>query len=211
MAFFWEVRLGEALEPALIRHGVVPRDLWQGLAEGRANGLGVLVSAIFLHGGWLHLLGNMWFLWVFGDNVEGRLGHVRYLFFYLAAGALAFLAQALLEPGSRLPIVGASGAIAGVLGLYMVLFPDARVRTLLLLGIFVLFPKLRAWWFLGWWFVVQAFSATLAQLAGASAHAGGVAWWAHVGGFVVGLLAVKVWPDIRRGPRGGRRRLQRAD
>jgi len=204
--FLWQVQLGEALEGAMMRHGVVPAAFWGALARGRADGLGTLVTAIFLHGGWLHLLGNMWFLFVFGDNVEGRLGHVRYLFFYLAAGALAFVAQALLEPGSEVPIIGASGAIAGVLGLYMVLFPDARVRTLLLLGIFILFPKIRAWWFLGWWFVVQAFSATVSRLEAASATGGGVAWWAHVGGFLVGLAAVRVWPDIRRRQRGLRKR-----
>lgn len=202
--FLWQLQLGDALGGVMERHGVVPASFWGALARGRADGLDVLLTAIFLHGGWLHLLGNMWFLFVFGDNVEGRLGHVRYLFFYLLAGALAFVAQALIEPGSTVPIIGASGAIAGVLGLYMVLFPDARVRTLLLLGIFVLFPKIRAWWFLAWWFVVQAFSATVSRLDVASAAGGGVAWWAHVGGFVVGLAAVRVWPDIKRRPRSVR-------
>lgn len=147
---------------------------------------------MFLHGGWMHLIGNMWFLYVFGDNVEGRMGHFRYLISGLAATA----AQWLLSPGSDVPLVGASGAIAGVLGAYMVMFPYSRVLTLLTLGFFVTTARIAAPWFLGLWFVVQAFSGLVSL---GIKQVGGVAWWAHIGGFVVGFVVGIFF-------RGGRRR-----
>jgi hypothetical protein len=144
---------------------------------------------MFLHGGWLHLLGNMLFLYIFGDNVEDRLGHIAYAGFYLFAGVLAGLTQWLASPTSPLPTIGASGAIAGVLGAYFMLYPHARVLTIVPIFFFLEFLVLPAWVLLGLWFVIQLFQGSLAS---ATPGAGGVAWWAHIGGFVVGAAVVYV-------------------
>lgn len=170
---------------------VVPRDLsasFQGLLPPQPRPEWItLFTSQFLHGGFVHLGGNMLFLWVFGNNVEDRLGHLRYLIFYLGCGALAALAQWFFEPGSEIPSLGASGAIAGVLGAYILRFPQAEVLTLVPLGI--LFPvRLPAWIFLGIWFVQQAFYglASLNTRTMIGMEGGGIAYWAHAGGFVFG-------------------------
>ena len=152
-----------------------------------------VVTHMFMHGGWLHLLGNMWFLWLFGDNVEDRLGRGRFALLYAAAGLVALASQVLAEPGSPIPMVGASGAVAGVLGAYLVLFPRASVQVLLPLG-FVLLPMLwQARVFLGLWLGTQVVNALV------TANGPGVAWWAHIGGFLVGMaLARPLAPPERR-------------
>ena len=154
---------------------------------------------MFLHAGWFHLIGNMWFLWIFGDNVEDRLGHFRFLVFYLICGALASLAHILFNLNSVIPSVGASGAVAGVLGAYLVTYPFARVLTLI--PLFFLWPvvELPAILVLGFWFLVQLLNGT-APVAVASETAGGVAWWAHIGGFLAGivLLLILAKPPTRR-------------
>ncbi|RME87646.1 MAG: rhomboid family intramembrane serine protease [Anaerolineae bacterium] len=152
-------------------------------------------SAMFLHGGWFHLLSNMWTLYIFGDNVEGRMGHGRYLVFYLLSGVAAALLQVFILPFSRVPMIGASGAIAGVLGAYMILFPQSRVVTLLPIFFFFTFVEIPAVFYLGFWFLSQVYSG-LFSLAGASGS--GVAWWAHIGGFVFGMLAVGVFARPQR-------------
>jgi membrane associated rhomboid family serine protease len=156
---------------------------------------------MFLHGGWAHLIGNMLYLWIFGDNVEDRLGHVKYVVFYLGCGWVATLVHGLSNPGSAIPSIGASGAIAGVLGAYLVLFPKARVVTLIPLGFFIRLTQLPALAVLGFWFVLQLFSGT-ASLGAKSAQTTGVAWWAHIGGFVAGLVVggvVRMVQPRRRG------------
>jgi membrane associated rhomboid family serine protease len=147
-----------------------------------------LFTSMFLHAGWLHIIGNMWFLWIFGDNVEDALGHVPFLLFYLACGIVAGLTQLAFSWGSRIPSVGASGAISGVLGAYLVLYPTARVLTLVPLFIIWFTTELPAMIFIGLWFVLQ-FLSGLASL-GAYKDVGGVAFWAHVGGFVAGIAFV---------------------
>lgn len=147
--------------------------------------------AMFLHGGWLHVIGNMLYLFIFGDNVEDILGHGRYLAFYLVCGVASFAVQILFQSNSMVPNVGASGAIAGVLGAYILLFPRARVVTLLPLFIFFTVVEIPAFVFLGIWFLIQFFSGA-ASLGRTSALSGGVAWWAHIGGFLVGMLLLKV-------------------
>jgi membrane associated rhomboid family serine protease len=147
-----------------------------------------LVTSMFMHAGWVHLIGNMWFLWIFGDNIEDRLGHFRFLAFYLACGIVAGALHVASRPDSALPTVGASGAIAGVLGAYAAAFPRARVITLVPLFPFFPVVTLPALVVLGFWFVMQFASGALSLLAGAT---GGVAWWAHVGGFAFGLLAMR--------------------
>jgi membrane associated rhomboid family serine protease len=163
------------------------------------DGRSILVS-MFLHGGWAHLLGNMLYLWIFGDNVEDRLGHLKYLVFYLACGWAATLAHAWANPQSAMPAIGASGAIAGVLGAYLVIFPRARVLTLIPLGFFLRLTELPAVIVLGLWFVLQLFSG-VASLGARTAEAGGVAWWAHIGGFAVGLAVGFAVRALRFGER----------
>jgi membrane associated rhomboid family serine protease len=141
---------------------------------------------MFLHGGWMHVIGNMLYLWIFGDNVEDRLGHVGYLFFYLASGAVAAIAQVIINPNSSVPMLGASGAIAGVMGAYFVLYPRSRVLTAIFLFIFIDLVEIPAIFFLGIWFVMQLLSG-VGSLGVSNAAAGGTAFFAHIGGFVVGV------------------------
>ncbi len=157
-----------------------------------------LLTYTFLHGGWIHLGGNMLYLWVFGDNVEDRMGHAGFVAFYLLAGAAAGLAHTLLAPLSDRPLVGASGAIAGVLGAYLVLFPRARILSLVPLGLFTRVVAVPAVVFLPLWFVLQLVSG----LATLGSEAEVVAWWAHVGGFVAGVILVPVFVRRRRPPPG---------
>jgi len=149
------------------------------------------VFAMFLHGGWLHILGNMLYLYIFGDNVEDMLGRGRFLLFYIACGVLSFAAQILFQTHSMVPNVGASGAIAGILGAYFILFPRARVLTLIPLFLFFPLVEIPAFVFLGIWFLIQFLSGA-ASLGRSSALSGGVAWWAHIGGFVAGVVLLKI-------------------
>lgn len=148
---------------------------------------------MFLHGGWMHLIGNMWMLWIFGDNVEDRLGHGRYLLFYVLCGLAASWTHILLHPNSTVPAIGASGAISGVMGAYLLLFPRARVITLFPLFFIPYFLELPAIVYLGAWFLMQLFSGAFSILA--PGEGGGIAWWAHVGGFLAGAL---LGPPMRR-------------
>jgi len=152
------------------------------------------VGSMFLHGGWIHLISNMWALWVFGDNVEDRMGHVRYLVFYLLCGLVAGATHVYFNPASDVPVVGASGALSGVLGAYLVLFPLARVLTVIPVFFWPVFVEVPAIVFLGLWFLAQ-YAGASASLHGLPAS-GGVAWWAHVGGFAAGLTFI--WSFRRR-------------
>ena len=186
--FLYELALGPGLREFMLQWGLVPERLTLALRFGDAPlapALATVFSSMFLHGGWMHLIGNMWYLWIFGDNVEDRLGHARYLLFYLAGGFAAALTQVLVGPASEVPTVGASGAIAAVLGAYAVTWPRARVVTLI--PFFPFFPivRLSALAVLGLWFVMQFFSGALSL---AWSVRGGIAWWAHIGGFVAGLV-----------------------
>ena len=155
-----------------------------------------LITSMFLHGGWMHVIGNMWYLWIFGDNVEDRLGHGRFIVFYLLCGVVAALGQIALDPSSTMPMVGASGAIAGVMGAYFVLYPRSRVLTLVALIFFWEIIELPAIVLLGFWFVMQLFSAgAVAVTAGTG---GGVAFMAHVAGFVSGAAGVFVVQEARQ-------------
>lgn len=149
------------------------------------------VSSMFLHGGWLHILSNMWFLWIFGDNIEATLGHVKYLLFYLFTGIIAGLAQYFVDPTSTIPMLGASGAIAGVLGGYLVLFPHAKIETLATLGMFVSRINVPASIMLIYWFATQIFSG-VGSIAVGTHEQGGVAFFAHAGGFAAGWLVMQI-------------------
>ena len=160
---------------------------------------------MFLHAGWLHLVGNMLYLWIFGDNIEDRLGHFTFLIFYLLCGLGAGVVHTLLNYQTVVPSIGASGAIAGVLGAYLVSYPRARVLTLVPIFVFVQFIEIPALLVLGFWFVMQ-FLYGAASLAATTPNSGGVAWWAHVGGFVVGMLLIGLFPRKDRVEYGYERR-----
>ncbi len=157
-----------------------------------------LVTSMFLHGGWMHLIGNMWFLWIYGDNVEDLLGRWRYVGFYLACGVASALVHLMFNLGSRIPTIGASGAIAGVMGAYLITYPHARIVTLLPIIIFFTTVELPAWFILIYWFVIQFFSGFGELATSTGVEQGGVAWFAHVGGFVAGAALVKLLPTHPR-------------
>lgn len=188
--FLFELSQGRFLDQFIVRFGVVPAR-W--IEEIKMMQLGVstilpFFTSMFLHGGWLHLIGNMLFLYIFGDNVEDRFGHVKYLLFYILAGMAAAFTQVYINPTSEAPMVGASGAIAGVLGAYVFMFPTAKVLTLIPIFVFFQVVELPAFIFLGLWFIMQMFSGLLAL--GIGGDAGGVAWWAHIGGFGAGVIMI---------------------
>jgi membrane associated rhomboid family serine protease len=190
--FLFELSLGPRLEGFLMSAAFIP-----GREGGLAVGVTSALLSMFLHGGWGHLLGNMLFLWIFGDNVEDRLGHFRYLVFYLLCGYAATFAHAFFNAGSTMPAIGASGAISGVLGAYLFLYPRARIVTLVWLFIFVRFVEIPALVFLPIWFLMQFFSGVSA-LRAADAASGGVAWFAHIGGFIAGPLLLLLLGGARR-------------
>src|SRR5437660_2279305 len=181
-----------ALDALVFQFGVVPQHFERALAGSAAypipGTLLTILTSMFLHGGWLHIIFNMWFLWIFGDNIEDYLGHFTYLIFYLLCGTAAALTQIALAPNSIIPTIGASGAIPGVMGAYVLLYPRARVLTLVVLIVFFTFWWIPAWVFLGYWFLIEFLSGAAMSIAETSRSTGGVAFWAHVGGFVTGVL-----------------------
>jgi rhomboid family protein len=191
IAWFYELSLPrEDLPLFLQQFGVVPASFT----------MPTLISSMFLHGSWSHVLGNMWYLWIFGDNVEDRLGHGRFVIFYLLCGIAAAYGQIVFDPLSTLPTIGASGAIAGVMGAYFVLYPHSRVLTLIPLIIFWEIIELPAIFLLGFWFLMQLFSAGAIAIT-SNSHGGGIAFMAHIAGFVMGLLGVFVFRKREPDPR----------
>jgi rhomboid family protein len=200
LAFFFELSLGERLNAFVMSAAFVPARIAQdGLSLGDLGpGLESALLSMFLHGGWAHFLGNMLFLWIFGDNVEDRLGHVRYLIFYLLCGYAATLAHLWANPSSTLPAIGASGAISGVLGAYLFLHPRARIQTLIFFGFFARFVFIPAWVYLPIWFLIQFFSGISSLGVPDAQDAGGVAFFAHIGGFVAGPILLFLLGGGRR-------------
>jgi membrane associated rhomboid family serine protease len=198
LVFLWQVSLGAPdFNRAIFSLGVIPAVLF-GHAQlppelAMVPPVATVVTSMFLHGGWMHLAGNMLYLWIFGDNVEDRMGHLRFLVFYLVCGVAAVFAQALPAPEARIPMVGASGAISGVLGAYLLMFPHARVLVLVPIGFILKVVRLPAVWVLGLWFVIQLVSSLLAP-----PDEGGVAFRAHLGGFVAGLVLARLFVPRRR-------------
>jgi rhomboid family protein len=195
--FLYELTLGDrALDQFFFSAGVIPSEYVTGRNIGPPPPGGLiyltLLTSMFMHGGFLHIASNMLYLWVFGDNVEDRFGHLGFLIFYLAAGVVASLTHIFMNMGSQIPSVGASGAIAGVLGAYLVMFPGASIRTLVFLGPFILLPRISAIFLIGFWFLSQAF-AGLASLGATSEQTSGVAVWAHIGGFIAGIVLVPLF------------------
>jgi len=202
LVFFYELMVGatshRALNSLIYEFGIVPARLTAALSGAPQLNLSAAIipvfTSMFLHGGWPHIFFNMLFLWIFGDNIEDYLGHFKYLVFYLLCGMAAGFLHILVNLNSTVPSVGASGAIAGVMGAYLVLYPRARVLFLLFFIVTVWLP---AWLFLGYWFLVQFLSGT-ATIAATDQSTGGVAFWAHIGGFVAGIVLIKIMPPRPR-------------
>jgi membrane associated rhomboid family serine protease len=194
LLYLVQLAQGDRLNQFIVTYGLVPaRYSVPQIAAYFSFGQQVIsfFSFMFLHGGFWHLLGNMWSLYIFGDNVEDRLGPIRYLLFYLLCGFLSGLSHLLINWHSQVPTIGASGAIAGVMGAYFLLYPGAKVLTLIPIFFIPYFMQIPAFLFLGFWFVLQFISA-----AGSSGQAGGVAWWAHIGGFVFGMIFLKLFLKV---------------
>ncbi|MGI9484518.1 MAG: rhomboid family intramembrane serine protease [Geminicoccaceae bacterium] len=192
LIFLWQMSLDPRSGQVMVHQfGFVPALLFDEATFGADGGLVpawvTLFSSMFLHGGFMHLAGNMLYLWIFGNNIEDVMGHVRYLVFYLVCGLAAAMAQALPDMGSTVPMIGASGAISGVLGAYLLLFPKAQVQVVIPIGFFMT-RTIPAGWLLGIWIAFQVFGGVASDASG-----GGVAWWAHVGGFVAGMALVHLF------------------
>ncbi len=200
--FGWQMGLGAGTEAAVIRLAVVPDRLVAAITAGLwFPQVGTVFTSMFLHGDLLHLLGNVWFLWIFGDNVEDRLGRLGFAGFYLLCGGAAAMSQVAAVPDSGVPMIGASGAIAGVLGAYLRFYPRARVLTVVPIFVFLHFMDIPALAFLGIWFVIQVMSSALGYA--------GVAWWAHMAGFAVGLVIALLVPTRPHAPRPPDPRVRR--
>ena len=189
-----------ALAASVCQLGMIPAELFRTVSPGTTVPLGpgiacvldtphyaTVLTSMFMHGGWFHIIGNMWFLWVFGNNIEDSMGHARFAVFYLLCGVVAAGTQLLADPHSRVPMVGASGAVSGVMGAYIVLYPRVRVHTLVTLGFFVTTVALPAYVMLGYWLLLQLLLGTVSRTTG------GIAVWAHVGGFIAGLVLIKLF------------------
>jgi membrane associated rhomboid family serine protease len=196
VAFLWELAQGPQLKDAFYLFGIVP--LRYSNPEISAHFTGFeqylpFLTSMFLHGGFLHIIMNMWFLYIFGDNIEDQLGHIRYLIFYLFCGVAAGLIHLFTNWNSNVPTIGASGAISGVMGAYLLLYPRSKILTLIFIFFFIQFVEIPAFIFLGIWILLQLFSAGLRP-----SNVGGVAFWAHIGGFVAGLVFIKIFDWIPR-------------
>ena len=206
LVFLWQQSLFPAeAERAIFAFGFVPAAFFGGRVvvpeAGAVPAELAVITSMFLHGGWMHLIGNMLYLWIFGNNVEDAMGHVRFPIFYVLCGIAAALAQGFYDPSSAVPMIGASGAIGGVLGGYLLLYPRARVLVLIPLGFFTQLIRIPALAVLGFWFVLQFIQSALS-----SGEGGGVAYWAHIGGFVAGMVLILVFRDKRIPLLGGPRR-----
>jgi len=203
--YVWEFRLGDRMDDVIGQLAFVPSSIFgaHGVMLLKADALKAIVISMFLHGGFLHLAGNMLYLWIFGNNIEDAMGHIKYALFYFICGFAAAFTMALMDPASNIPVVGASGAISGALAAYVMLYPRARINVIVPLGI-IFYPfKITAVWVVGFWFVLQLIMAAFADPTQP-----GTAWWAHVGGFAAGVLLtpllksryVPLFGRVRRGP-----------
>jgi hypothetical protein len=196
LAFLWQLSQGPHLREVFSLYGIVPvRYSDPGLSEQFSAFQQWLpfLTSMFLHSGFLHILGNMWFLYIFGDNIEDRLGHIRYLIFYLLCGIAAGVIHLYTNWDSKIPTIGASGAISGIMGAYLILYPRSRILTLIPIFFFIQFVEIPAFVFLGYWLLIQLFSASLTPK-----NVGGIAFWAHIGGFIAGLVLIKIFDLVPR-------------
>jgi membrane associated rhomboid family serine protease len=194
-SYLWELVSPRGEQPIALAYGAIPRSLLTLEQNQPIHPLLTIFSSMFLHGGFFHLGGNMLYLWIFGNNIEDRLGHVRFMVFYLLSGVIAAYSHAVTEPHSLIPMIGASGAVSGVLGAYFLLFPHARIHTILFFGFFWQLVRVPALIVIGFWAIIQLINGIITEgLLGR----GGVAWFAHIGGFLFGLISIKLWLPKRR-------------
>ncbi|MCK4950475.1 MAG: rhomboid family intramembrane serine protease [Gammaproteobacteria bacterium] len=192
LVFFWQLSLGSYAQQAVVSLGFIPATLFDG--KSLPTNLEIIpawmtiFTSMFMHGGWMHIIGNMLYLWIFGNNVEDSMGHARFIGFYLLCGIIAVAAHSLPDPASTTPLIGASGALAGVLGAYLLLYPHAKVLVAIPFGFFIHTMRLPAGLVLGFWFILQIFNS-----ASAGDQAGGIAWGAHIGGFIAGMALIPVF------------------
>jgi membrane associated rhomboid family serine protease len=201
LVFLWQVATPEGMRGAFFSYGAVPSAILKFESQQPIHPVATVFTSMFMHGGVLHLAGNMLYLWIFGNNIEDRVGHVKFVIFYLIGGVIAAYAHALASPASNVPMVGASGAVAAVLGAYLLLFPRASVYTIIFLGFFVQVVRLPALIVIGFWAIIQFVNGMVER--GMIAQ-GGVAWFAHIGGFLFGVIAIKLFMSLNK--RGMRRK-----
>jgi hypothetical protein len=190
LIFIYELNLGNRLEDAIMHFAVIPYDVTHRIIDPRV--ISTLFSALFFHGGFAHILGNMLYLWVFGNNIEDRLGHLRFIFFYFACGVFATIGHIVFALNSRIPLIGASGAISGILGAYLILYPRAKVLVLFPFFLFWRVFKVSARWFLLFWIALQFINVTTSRVFMDTANEAGVAWVAHLTGFFAGIFLLWV-------------------
>jgi len=214
--FFYQMSYGHKFDQLMFTLGFIPARFLAQHGENLLNPNGYLpvFSSMFMHANLVHLISNMWMLWIFGDNVEDCMGHGRYFLFFLLCGIASVFAQTISNPQSAIPMVGASGAISGVLGAYIITYPNARILTLVPIVILFYIIELPAYFFLGFWFAIQLIQGSLYSLNSHQTVGGGVAWWAHVGGFAAGVIFLQVfrckdWQRPAVPSKRGIRRLQR--
>jgi membrane associated rhomboid family serine protease len=190
LVFLYEVVSPSGMEKFVYTYGAIPNYILTFKKVQPIHPALTIFSAMFMHGGVFHIAGNMLYLWIFGNNIEDKVGHIRFIFFYIFCGIISAYANALTDPQSHIPMIGASGAISGVLGAYLLLFPRAMVHTLVFLGFFVTVIKIPALVVIGFWAVIQLINGLIST---GLAREGGIAWFAHIGGFLTGLLTIKLW------------------
>lgn len=188
--FLWQVASTSGMEKVAYAYGAIPHYILTFETVQPIHPILTIFSAMFMHGGVFHLAGNMLYLWIFGNNIEDRLGHLRFVVFYIFCGIVSAYAHAITEPHSLIPMIGASGAIAGILGAYLLLFPRAGVYTIVFLGFFIQIVKIPAMVVIGFWAIIQFVNGLIST---GLIKGGGVAWFAHIGGFLTGLLTIKLW------------------
>ena len=194
VVFILQVLSGGDGQRIVFAYGAIPHNIVSFESTQPIHPFLTIFTSMFMHGGLFHIFGNMLYLWIFGNNIEDRLGHVRFIIFYLFCGIAAALSHVLTAAGSNVPMIGASGAVSGVLGAYLLLFPYARIHTVIFLGFFVQTVQVPALIVIGFWAIIQVVNGLISQGA---LNQGGVAWFAHVGGFIAGLITIKLWQPRR--------------
>lgn len=194
LVFLYEIVSPSGMEKFVYNYGAIPNYILTFEKVQPIHPALTIFSAMFMHGGVFHIAGNMLYLWIFGNNIEDKVGHIRFIFFYIFCGIISAYANALTDPQSHIPMIGASGAISGVLGAYLLLFPRAMVHTLVFLGFFVTVIKIPALVVIGFWAIIQLINGLIST---GLAREGGIAWFAHIGGFLTGLLTIKLWQPKR--------------
>ncbi len=194
LVFFLQLFSGEDSRSIVYSYGAIPQNIVGLHSNQPIPAYLTIFSSMFMHGGVFHIAWNMLYFWIFGNNIEESLGHIRFFFFYLFCGVAAALSHIMLSPNSNVPMIGASGAVSGMLGAYILLFPMAQVRTIVLLGFYITVVKIPALIVIGFWAIIQVVSGLLSQ---GNASLGGIAFFAHVGGFVAGLFTIKLWQPRR--------------